>query len=83
MAQAKVIRELASLGTDLTSTDMSDGYLTQSKSRASSMKHGAEENNVLPSQTITSDDNEEDLASAATALSLLSPPTDNQPARVH
>ena len=39
--------------------------------------HGAKENNVLPSQTITSDENEEALAGTATTLSLISHPTDN------
>ena len=39
--------------------------------------HRAEENNMLPLQTITSDDNEEILAGAAATLSLLSPTTDN------
>ena len=32
---------------------------------------------MLPLQTTTHDDNEEALTGAATALSLLSPPTDN------
>ena len=61
---------------DQTSTDMSEGYITHSKSRIYSASQGTEENNVLPLQTMTSDDNEEALAGAAAALSLLSP-TDN------
>ena len=39
--------------------------------------HEVGENNVLPSQAITQNDNEEALAGAATTLSLLSLPTDN------
>ena len=77
MAQAKVNRGLANLGADLTSTDMSKGYITHSKYKINSVMYGAEENNVLPSQTITSDDNEEALAGIAAKLILLSPPTDN------
>ena len=77
MAWAKVNRELAILGVDLTSTYMSKGYITCSKSKASSVMHEVEENNVLPSETLISDDNEEALAGAATTLNLLSPPTDN------
>ena len=38
---------------------------------------GEEDNNMLPLQTTDSDDKEEGLAGAATALSILSPPTDN------
>ena len=77
MVLAKVNRECASLGADLTSTDMSEGYVTYSKSKASSVMHGTEENNVLPSQTINSDDKEGNLAGTVTTLSLLYPPTDN------
>ena len=54
MAQAKVNRELEYLRADLTSTDMSKGYVTQSKLKNTSAIHWAEENTVLPSQTITS-----------------------------
>ena len=39
--------------------------------------HGAGENNLLPSQTIYSDQNEEVLSSAGAMTSLLSPPTNN------
>ena len=65
------------LGVDLTSTDVSKGYKTCSKSKINLASQGMEENNVLPSQTMTSDDNEEALAGAVIMLSLLSPPTDN------
>ena len=41
------------------------------------MNHRTKENNVLLSQTITSDESEEALAGAATTLSLLSLDTDN------
>ena len=77
IVQAKVNRELASLGADLTSIDMNKGYITCSKSKASSVMHGAKENNVLPLQTITSGDNDEALAGAATTLSLPSPSMDS------
>ena len=77
MVQAKVSRELANLGADLTSTDMSTGYVTWSKLKNNSATHGAEENNLLPSQTIASGDNGETLAGAATKFSSLSPPTNN------
>ena len=69
------------MGADLTSTDMSEGYITHSKPKASLAMHRAEENNVLPSQTITNNDNEEALAGAATRLSLLSPPSGNSPSQ--
>ena len=59
MAQAKANRKLTSLEADLTSTDMSEGYITCSRSKAGTAMHGAEKNNVLPSQAITSSDNEE------------------------
>ena len=74
MQQAKVNRELASLEADLTSANLSEGYITCSKSKASSAIHEAEDNDVLSSQIITSDDNEEVLGDAVTTLSLL---TDN------
>ena len=75
MVQEKVNRELANLGADMTSKDMSKD-VTWSKSKNNSIIHGAGENN-LPLQTITSDNNEEALAGAAAAMSLLSPPTKN------
>ena len=75
--QAKVNRELASLEADLTSTDVSKGYVIHSKSKINSASQGMEENNVLLSQTMTSDNGKEALAHAATALSLFSPSTDN------
>ena len=65
------------MGDNLTSTDKSEGYVTHSKSKINSVIHGIGEDNVMLLQTITSEDNEEALAGAATALSLLSPPTDN------
>ena len=74
MVQAEVNRELACLGADLSSPDMSKGYIIWSKSKVSS---GAEENNVLSLHTITNDDNEEALTGAATALSIFSVLTDN------
>ena len=77
MVKTTVNREYASLGADLTSTNMSEGYITCHKSKARSTMHGAEEHNVLPLQTITSDDNVEALAGSAVTLSLLFPPTDN------
>ena len=42
-----------------------------------------EENNLLPVQTKTNDDNEEALAGAATALSPLSPSTYNSASKNH
>ena len=82
MVQAKVNREWESLGADLTSTDIIEGYIAYSKSKASSVMCWAEENNMLPLQTITSDNNEEALVSAAAALSLLLPLLTTQPARI-
>ena len=56
---------------------MSEGYIMHIKSKASLVMHVTEENNVLPSQAITSDVNEEVLARAAATLSLVSPLTDS------
>ena len=56
--------------------------MTHIKSKASSVMHEAGENNMLPSQAITSDANEEAVAGAATPLSLISASTKTQPARV-
>ena len=75
--QAKVNRELRKVGANLTCTDMSEGCITWHNSKIDSEIYGAEENNVLPLQTITSDDYEEALAGAPTTLNLLSPPPDN------
>ena len=61
MAQAKVNRELASLGADLTSTDVNEGYLTCSKSKVNSTIQDAEVNNVLLPQGPTNNDKEEAL----------------------
>ena len=77
MAQAKVNRELASLGADLTCTDVNEGYITCSKSKVNSTIQDAEINNGLPPQGPTNIDKEDAFSSAATTLSLLSPPTDN------
>ena len=54
---------------------MNEHYIIYSTSKASSVMHEAEENNVLLLQV--SDENEESLAAAATTLSLPSPSTDN------
>ena len=80
MAQEKLI-ELASLGFDQTNIDVSDGYVTHCKSSSNSAIQGEKENNVLLSQGITSDDNEDIIAGAATALSLLTA-TDTQAVRI-
>ena len=77
MAQAKLNRELASLGADLMSTDASEGYIACSKLKINSASQGTGENNVPLLQTMTSDDNEEALTGTSTAWSLLSSPTDN------
>ena len=77
MMQVKSNRELANLGADLTSTDMTKGYITCIKSKINPAIQGAGENNMLSPLTVTSDDNEEALAGAAATLSPLSPPTDN------
>ena len=68
---------MANLGADITSNNISKGYIEHGKSKINSAIHGTEENNMHPSQTTTSDDNEEALAGAATTFSELSPPTDN------
>ena len=56
---------------------MNEGHTIQSKLKRNSLLHGAGENNLLPLQTINSDQNEETLAGAATTMSLLSPPKNN------
>ena len=68
MTQSKVNRELADLGTDLTCTNMNEGYATQNKSKDNSPICRACENNMLPLQTIPYDHNEEALAGAATNI---------------
>ena len=78
MTQSKVSRKLAILRASLTSIYKNEGYATQSKSKIDSPLYGTGENNLLPSQTINSDQNKEALASAATMMSLLSPPTTTQ-----
>ena len=77
MVQAKVNRKLASLGANLTSTDVNEGYIACSKSIINSMVQDTEDNNVLPLQEPTHNDNKDALADAATTLSLLSAPNDN------
>ena len=77
MVQSKVNRELVNFGGDLTSTNMNEGSVTQIKSKNNLTIHGAEESDLLPLQTITSDYNEEALAVAATTLSLDLPHTSN------
>ena len=52
-------------------------YITHSKYKINSTMQDAKENNVLLLQGTTNNDKEEALAGAATALSLLSPPTNN------
>ena len=52
---------------------MNKGYATQSKFKSNSPLHGAEENNVLPLQTINSEQNEEAIAATAATTNLLSP----------
>ena len=75
--QAKFNRELPGLGADLTSTDVNEGYIKHIKSKTNSMVPDTETNNVLPPQEPAHNDNDDALAGAAAALSLLLPPTDN------
>ena len=77
MEKVRSNRDLDIFRADLTSTDNSESYITHSKSKASSVMHKTEENNVPPLQNISSEDNEKTLAVAAAILILLSPPTDN------
>ena len=56
---------------------MNEGNATQSKLNNNSRIHGARENSMLLAQTIRNDDNEEALAGAAAAASLLSPSANN------
>ena len=65
------------MGTDLSSTEIGEDYVIWSKLKNNSTICRVEENDLLPLQTITSDDNEEAFAGAATILSLLSSPTNN------
>ena len=76
LVQAKVNRELTSLGADITSTDVHEGYLTCSKSKVNSTEQETEENNALPWKQCCND-NKDALAVAAITLSLLCPLTDN------
>ena len=77
MPQAKVTRELESLRADLASTDVHEWYLTCSKSKVHSTVQNTKEHNVLPPQKPCHNKDDNALAGAATALSLLSPSTDN------
>ena len=74
IVQAKVNQELATLGTDLTCTDVNEGYITSSKSKINSTVQDAEENNVLPPQEPAHNDNNHAFG---TIVNLISPPTDN------
>ena len=65
------------MGADLTSTDVNEGYIKHIKFKINSEVQHAAENNMPLSQGITNNSNEEALASAATSLSLFSPPIDN------
>ena len=53
MMQAEVNKKLENLKGDLTSTDMTEGYVTWGKSKNNAMICGAGENNLFQSQTIT------------------------------
>ena len=77
MAQPKVNRKLANLGADLTSSNMTEGYAMQSKSKNNSPLCGAGENNLILLWTIPSDDNKEALDGAAATVNLLSPSINN------
>ena len=75
--QAKINRELASLGADLTRTDVNEGYIACSKSKINSTVQDTEENNVLTPQKPAHNYTNTAYMGAPAALSLLSPPTDN------
>ena len=77
MAQSKVNRELDDVRGSLTNIDINVGYVTESKLKSNSPLHGVGENNLLPLQTINSDQNEEALVGVSTTISLHSPPKDN------
>ena len=74
MVQAKINRELASLGADLTSTRC---YIIHSKSKINSTGQDTEKNNVLLLWEPPHNNYNNALRGAATSLSLLSPHTDN------
>ena len=76
MVQAKVNRELTSLGADLTSTGVHKGNLTCSKPKLNFTVQDTEENNVQPWE-LCCNDNENALVGTATTLSLLSLLIDN------
>ena len=72
MAQSKFNRELANLGVSLANIDMNEGYATQCNKKSNLPLHGAGENNLPPSKTIHSDQNEEVLDGAAAMMIPLS-----------
>ena len=76
MVQAKSNRDLASLGADLASSDVNEGYRTCSKTKGNSRVQDTEKNNVLPPQEPSHNYNDGALVGAATVLSLLFPTTD-------
>ena len=65
MVQAKSNRELASLGADLTSPDVNEGYITCTKWTISSTVQHTEEINVLSLQEPAHNDNEDVLVDTA------------------
>ena len=67
MVQAKVNMELLSLGADLTGINVNKGYTTCSKSKINSTVQDTEENNVLLPQEPAHNDNEDEVAGAASA----------------
>ena len=71
MVQSKINREFINLRADLTNNNINKGNATQSQSKYHAPLCGAGQNNLLPSQTIPSDNNEEALAGATTRASLL------------
>ena len=73
ITQSKVNRQLVNLRISLPNVNMNEGYATQSKLKTSSPLHWVGESNLLPLQTIYSNQSEEALASAAPMISLLSP----------
>ena len=77
MAEPKVNRELVNLGVNFTDIDINKGYAIPKISKGNSPLNGAGKDNLLPLQTINSDQSEEALAGATTALSHLSLPHEN------
>ena len=77
MAQSKVNSELASLGVSFTDIDKHKRYATQSKLKVNSPLHRVGENNLLPSETMNSNQNEEAVTAAAAMMNLLLPSNNN------